>query len=83
MLWGNWAGVKPTDRFLEGNRVVYGHEIKSIFEIEAAIKNQMNEIPLDNGCYQGMRWNHELFGIGSLCALDMDTMELIIQKCIG
>ena len=78
MLWKRYSN--PNVEFLNGRKIIHGHTIHTIDQIKEAIEYHFPIIPLDNGCYKGLR--KELEDIGSLCALNLDTMELTIQKNI-
>jgi serine/threonine protein phosphatase 1 len=78
MLWKRYS--RPNVEFLNGRKIVHGHTIHTIDQIKEAIEHNFSVIPLDNGCYKGLR--KVLEDIGSLCALNLDTMELTIQKNI-
>jgi serine/threonine protein phosphatase 1 len=66
---------------LNGKRIVHGHSVKPISEIQKNITSGQPVIPLDNGCYYGINGNEEE-GYGHLCAFNLDSMELITQVCI-
>ncbi|MDJ1499284.1 metallophosphoesterase family protein [Xanthocytophaga agilis] len=77
MLWMRQSPL-PDEEFLNQRKVVHGHTIHSLSEITLAIKNREPILPLDNGCYRGLR---EAAGeYGNLCALNLDSFELITQK---
>ena len=81
MLWiKNFAYDKQK---LKGKRVIFGHNPHGIDEIKEKIKNRTNCIPIDNGAYYTKR--HKIYDIetmGNLCALNIDTFELFVQKNI-
>lgn len=58
-------------------RVIYGHTTTPLSIIKEAIARKAQVIPLDNGCYK-----HNLEEYGHLCALNIDTWELVYQKNI-
>lgn len=64
-----------------GKRVIIGHTRYWIEDIRKAIEENETVIPLDNGCYDGLQkiYNPHL---GSLCALNLDTFELLVQENI-
>ena len=82
MIWGAWTNTQPSKEFLQGKKVVHGHEIFHIELIKEAIRNDDALIPLDNGCYKGSRGD-DWHGLGNLCALDLDTLELHVQEYVG
>ncbi|MCU0443941.1 MAG: serine/threonine protein phosphatase [Microscillaceae bacterium] len=67
-------------------RIVHGHSVRDLLEIENAVAEQKPIIPLDNGCvyrFRGRRKNKEVFPlIGNILALNLDTWELIVQENI-
>jgi serine/threonine protein phosphatase 1 len=77
MLWMRESSL-PDDAFLGSKRVVHGHTIHSISEIVQAVQRRDAVLPLDNGCYRGLKG--EIGVYGHLCALDLDTFELILQE---
>lgn len=62
--------------------VVHGHQPTSIVKIKEAIAQRKKIIPLDNGCVYKRRKHKNLpiEELGNLCALNIDTFELIIQE---
>jgi serine/threonine protein phosphatase 1 len=62
----------PDERTLNGRRVIHGHIAQPMEQIELAITQKLQKIPLDNGCvYFGNR-----AGMGKLLALNPGTFEL-------
>jgi len=78
MLWDRY--LRPDIQFLNGRKIIHGHTIHTLDQIREAIEHNFPIIPLDNGCYKGLRREAEEYG--NLCALNLDTMELTIQKNI-
>jgi len=76
MLWER--DFYADQNFLGNKKVVHGHTIHTLSDIRAAIDSNKSIIPLDNGCYKGLSW--DIGVMGNLCALNLDTFELIIQK---
>lgn len=74
------------DRSRIGNRlIVHGHTPIGIDEIKAGLANSADTgaINLDNGCVLDYAPNPEKVGnFGRLCALDLDTLQLIIQASL-
>lgn len=72
------------EKILGKKFVVHGHQPTSIFKIKEAISQRKKIIPLDNGCvYKGRKHkNLPIEELGNLCALNIDTFELIIQENI-
>ena len=64
----------------KGRKVIYGHTITPLEDIHNAVKQKSNAIPLDNGCYTKLGYYAEE-GLGNLCALNLDTFELLVQPC--
>lgn len=60
---------------LEGRRLIVGHSPKTINEIIASLDK--NVIFLDGGCVYRDRLN-----LGNLCGINIDTLELFVQKNI-
>lgn len=83
MLWvrGFKEKVAKDNLRFFGKRVIIGHTKYWLEDIKKAIEENETVIPLDNGCYTAL---HRNFGnrLGSLCALNLDTMDLIAQPCI-
>lgn len=67
----------PADKnFLQGKKIVHGHNPKPLSIIRAHIDEQSPVIPLDNGCvYHGERPEQ-----GNLLCFDLDTHALHIQE---
>ncbi len=61
--------------------VVHGHQPTSIHKIKQAVEQRKTIIPLDNGCVYFGRKHKQLpiDELGNLCALNVDSFELIIQ----
>lgn len=71
MVWGENS---PFGRDkLEGRTLVTGHKIRPLPLIEASLLT--NNFQLDNGAFTAMQPN-----FGNLVALNLDTMELFIQR---
>jgi len=64
-----------------GKKVIIGHTKYWMEDIKKAIEEEETIIPLDNGCYTALYHSFSPY-LGSLCALNLDTMELITQPCI-
>lgn len=80
MLWMRNPTQNPTSK-----TIIFGHEITSLREIKYRIRQKSAIIPLDNGCYYGSksrnyRGKDPEIDLGNLCALDLDTMELLVQE---
>lgn len=75
MLWARGFGAKYKPEKIRHKRIIYGHETTPLSEIKAAIAQKSAVIPLDNGCY---KFNQQEYG--HLCALNIDSWELICQK---
>jgi len=75
MLWISDFAKGYNPHKIKHKRVIYGHQTTSIQAIEKAIRKKAPTIPLDNGCYK-----YNLDDYGHLCALNLDTWELIRQK---
>jgi len=75
MLWSkkDYSRLYPTPP----KRIIYGHTIKPLNTIKNEVHQQALWIPLDNGCYRKDSSNY-----GNLCCLELDAMELVIQKNI-
>ncbi len=68
---------------LKGKKVIHGHQVYYIKEIETAIQENNNIIPLDNGCvYSKPHKVYDHTQVGKLCCLNLDTKELILQRNI-
>lgn len=68
---------------LKGKKVIHGHQVFYINEIETAIKENKNIVPLDNGCvYSKPHKIYDYTQVGNLCCLNLDTRELVLQKNI-
>lgn len=78
MIW--IRNFTPNKRLLNGKRLIHGHTPTSLGLIQDAIFKNEIVIPLDNGC---VYYQNEViipgYEIGNLLALNLDTLELIIQ----
>lgn len=65
---------------LNGKRIVHGHQPTYIEDIQKAICMTAPVIPLDNGCvYTKPKKQFDVNHLKHLCALNLDTMELVQQ----
>lgn len=68
---------------LNGKRLIHGHKVTEIQIIEQKVAEQAQVIPLDNGCAYVKK--HKIYDYtkqGNLCCLNIDTLELFVQKNI-
>ena len=68
---------------LNNKRMIHGHRVTEIDYIQELIKKKAQIISLDNGCAYIKK--HKIYDYtkqGSLCCLNIDTMELLLQKNI-
>lgn len=73
--------IHPDLELLEGRRIVHGHRVFTLEEIQQTIDQQETVIHLDNGCYRHFK-AHYGEEYGHLLALNLDTFELKIQNCL-
>ncbi len=71
-----------------GKTIIHGHEVTDLTVIQQAVADRKSIIPLDNGCYYAPHVYHLLKGenqsqVGHLCALNLDTFELVVQPNVG
>jgi serine/threonine protein phosphatase 1 len=71
MMWQEIGSILSSR--LAGRRLVTGHKIRTMSTIISSLK--MNHIELDNGAYSDLAPS-----VGSLVALNLDTMELTTQR---
>jgi serine/threonine protein phosphatase 1 len=76
MLW--IREMKPNIHWLAGKSVIYGHTRTALTQIRASTALRRPLIPLDNGCYTGVNQT-DFTRFGNLCALNLDTLELLVQ----
>jgi serine/threonine protein phosphatase 1 len=82
MLTIRRQGANPTDRI-----IIHGHQVTDFGTIRRRILSGSRVIPLDNGCHYGSRfggvnkWLIRLLkgNVGRLCALNLDSFELVWQ----
>ncbi|MES2730532.1 MAG: metallophosphoesterase [Bacteroidota bacterium] len=64
-------------------RVVHGHQVTNLRDIEMSIEQGSTVIPLDNGCcFAKMGAEYMRVGnviMGNLCCLNLDTLQLTVQ----
>ncbi|HAS40150.1 MAG TPA: serine/threonine protein phosphatase [Microscillaceae bacterium] len=77
MLWVR--SFVPDYSQMAHKKVIHGHVVTSIEEIKEAVLDRGGVIPLDNGCYKGLQPMYNPY-YGSLCALNLDTYELLLIK---
>lgn len=85
-----WIRTLPPDlsqlRLLEllgePKRIIHGHTPKAIGDILQKAQNRALIIPLDNGCVFGgvPRGKFTANDLGRLCALNLDTYEVLMQE---
>ena len=80
MKWGMGFKMEPDVEFTKGKSIIHGHVITSLSEIFDAIMDQTAYIPIDNGCYRALEYAETAYG--TLLALNLDTMRLIVQENI-
>ncbi len=78
MLWSRDQQVDP--EFLNNRKIVYGHTIHTLTDIRYAAEERDILLPLDNGCFLGLDGYTKGGEYGNLCALNLDTFELLVQK---
>jgi hypothetical protein len=82
MLTIRRQGANPTDRI-----IIHGHQVTDFGTIRRRILSGSRVIPLDNGCHYGShfrgvnKWLIRLLkgNVGRLCALNLDSFELVWQ----
>jgi len=80
-LYVNYESYQP--KILKGKRMIHGHKVTEIQNIEQQIKSRAQVIPLDNGCaYINKHKIYNIEKIGQLCCLNIDSFELIVQSNI-
>lgn len=75
--------TEPDEKWLQGRRVIHGHQVYPLNEIKQAVDERRSVIPLDGGCYYTKP--HKIYDhtqTGHLCCMNLDTFDLIIQKNI-
>jgi serine/threonine protein phosphatase 1 len=75
MLWIRNFDYDATQ--VQNRRIIHGHTPYSLSEIRSCIAKQSSILPLDNGCFLV---NEKDFG--NLLCLNIDTMDLFLQKNI-
>lgn len=81
MLW--IRKMEPNLIWLNGKRVVHGHQPFSLNTIKTHVAEKATILPLDNGAVFHLRMeNPDLTRYGNLCALDLDDFTLYLQPNI-
>ncbi len=80
MIWGPRDYMRPPSSFLKGRQIACGHRVHPLSQIKHAIKSRQEILPLDNGCYKGLKKKAKDYG--HLCALNLDTQKLLFQPNI-
>lgn len=81
MLW--LRATKIDNRFVKNKTIICGHTVTYRQDIINAVKSRKQLICIDNGAYYTKK--HKIYDhtqLGCLCALNLDTYELIFQKNI-
>ena len=81
MLWIRY--FDPPADALKGKQVVHGHDPVYLKMIREHIDHKRPSLPLDNGIFLVQK--HKLYDhtqMGHLCAMDLDTQELFVQRNI-
>lgn len=79
MLWKR--RFDRDDKFLKKKILVHGHQPENIDNIILSVKNKLKVIGLDNGVnYTKKHKIYDYMQMGNLCALNLDSFELIIQN---
>jgi serine/threonine protein phosphatase 1 len=60
-------------------KLIHGHFSVSLAEIQEKLTQNASVIPLDNGCYKALTHPEDTTK-GNLCALNLDTLELVVQR---
>lgn len=79
----NLRNTVPDEEFLQGKRIIHGHQPTYIDAIKKRVAQRATIIPLDNGAVVTKK--HKVYDytkLGNLCAFNLDSNELIIQKNI-
>ena len=78
MLWKR--KFDRNDKILKKKTLIHGHQPENIDDIILSAKNRAKTIGLDNGVnYIKKHRIYDYKQMGNLCALNLDTFELIIQ----
>lgn len=72
---------EPDLELLEGRKIIHGHSIHHLDDIQSIIDKEGVVIPLDNGCYEGLNY-YQMHGYGNLLAFNLDIFELRIEPCL-
>jgi serine/threonine protein phosphatase 1 len=85
MLWIRGFSAQVLNYTQTRNRrIVVGHSVHQLTDIQAFIEQKNIVIPLDNGCYYGLYNPPEIYQnqYAHLCAFNLDTWELVSQLCV-
>jgi len=65
----------------KNKHIIHGHNPEELENIQKAIQYKAPIIPLDNGCvYTKKHRYYDYTKLGNLCAFNLDSRELILQK---
>ena len=74
---------EANNNYLKNKKLIHGHKPAYLSEIQKAITEKKQIIPLDNGCvYNKPHKIYDYTQLGNLCCLNLDTFELFLQKNI-
>jgi serine/threonine protein phosphatase 1 len=85
MLWiRRFSETELTDNQTNKKRIVVGHSVHRLEEIIRLISEKNRILPIDNGCFYGILNDKHLYmgQYAHLCAVNLDSFELIIQNCV-
>ncbi len=73
----------PDTKFLNGRKIIVGHQPTPLSEIKKQIENNSTVINLDNGaCYTKRHKIYDSESLGNLCCLNLNNMKLTVQPNI-
>ena len=85
----NYAAMLEIRRFkvdaelLKGKKIIHGHDPTSLEKIKENLLANSAVIPLDNGCvYTKPHKFLDYKQLGNLCSLNLDSLELVVQRNI-
>ncbi|WP_375559592.1 metallophosphoesterase [Bernardetia sp. OM2101] len=71
------------EELLKGKKIIHGHQPTNLIDIQKSLFTNASVIPLDNGgVYTKPHKVLDYKQLGNLCSLNLDNLELILQKNI-
>ncbi len=75
----NTRQTLPDERLPKGKKIFHAHSKRSIEQIQDSLNAEATVIGIHNACLDAQQPDTDRLAYGSLCAVDLDTLQLISQ----